>query len=400
MDEIKVSKSKGILVTIGCFMLMVSSSVVSNSTGYFLKEVRDFLGCTAAQFSLYYSFVQICTVITCLAMGPIMKKIPRWIYLLVGALGTALGFVILSNCKALWMLYAGAMCVGFFQALIVVPPVQILNEWFPEGAGVAMGFVMGATGFGGIIMAQVMPRLVAHVSWRAGYLFCACMYLACTLIGLLLTKDESPYVKYRRLNPVPEEKKAKFIDVAKDPMFWVFVALCFIGNGCSVIDQHMSPIMQTKGFDTERIAAAMTVFNVSLLFWKISQGWMYKKATGKRFVLIYGLLSVAGYLILQTSGNVLFWGMILKTFTGAGITVVYSLVCNEYFGTEFGGTVWAFSWAAFQFGATVFSPIYGSFLDKYGSYDKSTYIGAVCTVVIGLTFFWMLTHKRNAEAKA
>lgn len=48
--EVKVSRNKLISVVIGCFVLMMSSSVVSNSQSYFLVTVREYLNCTAAQF--------------------------------------------------------------------------------------------------------------------------------------------------------------------------------------------------------------------------------------------------------------------------------------------------------------------------------------------------------------
>lgn len=395
----KVSKSKLITVIAGCFCLMISSSVVSNSQSYFLTTVRDYLGCTAAQFSLYYSFVQICTVITSLCIGIIMAKVNRRLMLAVGAIGTALGFLILSQTQALWMVYAGAILVGFFQALIVVPPVQILNDWMPDGAGIGMGIVMSATGFGGIIMAQIMPRIVANVSWRTGYLVCGVMYIFFTILGIIFAGGKAPEQPEAALEAKSGKRSKSFAMVAKDPMFWVFIVLCFIGNGASNIDQHLSPIMQTKGFTVEMIAGAMTLFNIALLIFKISQGAMYKKV-GHKFVLIYAVIGIFGYLLMQLSGSALYIGIVFKAFVGAGITVIYSLVCNEYFGTKFGGAVWGFAWAGFQFGATVFSPIYGSFLDKYGNYDRSTYIGAVITLIVGGTFYWMLKHKRADEEES
>lgn len=399
----EVSKTKLISVVIGCFVLMVSSSVVSNSQSYFLTSMRDYLDCTAAQFSLYYSIVQIGTVITCLVIGPVMNKVPRWIYLGVGAVGTLLGFLVLSRVTELWMVYAGAALVGLFQALIVVPPVQILNEWMPKGAGIAMGFVMSATGFGGIIMAQVMPRVVANVSWRTGYLFCAAMWIVCTVIGIVLTKDKSPYMiaMEKEQKAGTAKPKTRFADVAKDPMLWLFLALCFIGNGCATgMYQHLSPLMELKGFDANMIAGAMTIFNISMLVWKISEGGMYEKIGSKRFVLIYGVVGIASYMILLSSGAMLYWGLIVTAFMNAGITVIYVLVCNEYFGVEYGGQVWGFAWAAFQLGATFTSPLFGFFLDTYNSYDFVSYLGAGCNLIIGLAFFFMLRHKRTESVES
>lgn len=378
-------------------MLMVSSSVVSNSQTYFLTTVRDYLGCTAAQFSMYYSIVQIGTIVTCLGMGSIMSKVPRYIYLAVGAIGTMLGFLVLSRVEALWMVYAGAILVGFFQALIVVPPVQILNEWMPNGAGLATGFVMSATGFGGIIMAQVMPRIVANVSWRTGYIFCAVMYVICTLIGILLTKDKSPYAieKENAKKAGKKVQKFQFVNIAKDPMLWIFLVLCAIGNGCAAgITQHLSPLMELKGFTPEMIAGAMTVFNASLLFWKISEGGLYEKIGGKRYVVIYGIVGIFSYLILQTSGMVLYGGLAVTTFMNAGITVIYALVCNEYFGVEYGGAVWGYAWAAFQAGTVITSPLFGFFLDQFNSYTPAIYMGAIVNLIVGISFVYMLNHTR------
>lgn len=294
------------------------------------------------------------------------------------------------------------MASGSFQALIVVPNVQILNEWMPEGAGIAMGFVMGATGAGGIIMAQIMPRIVANVSWRVGYMVCGVMFLVLTIIGLILAGGKSPYVLAEEKSSDGKQKgKGKnFGMVAKDPMFWVFIILCFLGNGVQNIDQHLTPIMTTKGFTTTMIANTMTLFNVTLLIWKISQGWMYKKFTGRRFIVVYSILGTLGFIGMSWATPMFYFGIVMKSFVGAGITVCYSLICNEYFGTKFGGAVWGFAWAAFQFGATIFSPIYGGFLDRDGNYDNSVWIGAIATLIIGAVFFFMLSTKEKRAAKA
>lgn len=155
-EKRQVSNTKLVLVAMGAVMLMISSAVVSNSTSYFITSVTEELNISRAAFSVYYTIISITTAIGSVLCGTLIPKLGNRKAFLVGTVGVTIGFLIMSRLTSLTMVYAGAAFIGFCQAFIVVPPVSVVNTWFPkEHNGLVMGLTMAGTGMGGVVMAQV-----------------------------------------------------------------------------------------------------------------------------------------------------------------------------------------------------------------------------------------------------
>ena len=207
-EKKQVSSAQLVLAAIGAIMLMVSSAVVSNSTSYFITSVTEALNVTRAQFSGYYTIISITTAIGSVLCGTLIPKIGNRKAFLIGTVGVSVGFVIMSRLTSLTMVYLGAVFIGFCQAFIVVPPVSVVNTWFPKKHnGLVMGLTMAGTGMGGIVMAQVMPRIVENVNWRTGYLVCAVMYLVLTLVANALCGGKVPEEETSASEEKTEKKK-------------------------------------------------------------------------------------------------------------------------------------------------------------------------------------------------
>ena len=269
------------LAALGTFLLMFASAIVSNSTSYFIVAVTDAIQVSRAEFSVYYTIVSICTAVSSVMCGFIVTKIGYRKAFLIGSFGVAIGFIIMSRLTTLWMVYAGAVFIGAFQAFIVVPPVAVVNSWFPKKHnGLVMGLTMAGTGGGGIIMAQVMPRVVEYVDWRTGYLICAIGFVAITLVGNALCGGKAP--EYEDEVPAAAKtekmgkKDASYIKNVTSAAFILFVAACVLKCFSAVFNQHYSAHLQDS-FTVEQVALAMTVFNVVLIIMKISQGALYDK---------------------------------------------------------------------------------------------------------------------------
>lgn len=402
----EVSKSKQISVCIGAFLLMFASAVVSNSTTYFIVAVCEELGCTRASFSAYYSILQLATATVSLLIAVLYTKFSMRQIFTAGTIGVVIGFLVLSRLTALWMVYLGALIIGIFQALIIVPLVRVVNQWVPgKSNGVAIGLVMSASGFGGLMMGQIMPRVVAYISWRTGYIVCACLYAVFTIIGNILAGGKAP------VNPNTEVKEAKsenernsvlIKEAVRKPVFYVIVLICFLGCGSNAIFQHLSAHLQGKGLSPEYVANMMSIWSIALGFTKIAEGWCYNHVNKKIYIPILAVLSVIAYwVVLADSVGVLVLGVILFALSGAAITAVYPSVINDILGKEMTSAIWGFCWGGFQFGTASFVILFGHLFDASGSYASGMFVGGVGTAIVWVILIALLIKTRKTrEQKA
>ena len=386
----EVSKGKQVSVVVGAFLLMLASAIVSNSVGYFIVSVTEALDITRAQFSIYYTIVQLTTAVISLTIGTIYSKLSMRKIFIAGSLGTFAGFMIMSRLNSLMMVYLGALVIGIFQALIVVPVVKVVNDWVPgKNNGTAIGIVMAATGVGGLMMGQVMPRVVANVDWRTGYVVCAFMFLAFTIVGLILAGGKAPQKEEEVKAGVDDKaKNAAYVAKAvKTPAFYLVLLCCFLLCLSHSANQHLAAQLQAKDMDVNMVAAIMSVWSIGLTIAKIAEGAFYGRI--KKFIYVGVVVACGcfGFLALTGTGNgMLTLGVILLGIGCAADTVLVPGVVNDIFGKEMTGAIWGFCWAAFQFGTASGVVLQGAMFDSTGAYDLGYRLAGGISLVIAIIF--------------
>ena len=378
------------LAALGSFMLLFSSAIVSNSTSYYIVAVTEELGITRAEFSIYYTLVSIFTAVGSVTCSAVLNKIGLRKAFLVATILVPAGFVVLSQLNALWMIYLAAILIGFGQAFILAPPVKVVNDWFPDKHnGLVMGITMAGTGAGGIIVAQVLPRVVANVSFRTGYIISAIAFAAFCLIANLLCGGKSPYA-VEEAAPADGKKSAKkdasYAKNIASAAFILFVLSCVLKCFSAVFNQHFSAHLQ-ENFSVEQVATAMTVFNIALLCCKTAQGVLYGKLGPK---IMLGLVFLTSFAYLGwTSANytVVLISTVFVMFCCSTETAMYPLFLGEMFGKKFSGAAWGICWASLYLGNALGAVIWGAIYDKFGTYNvglrfQPVMIGVICAIIL------------------
>lgn len=391
-----------VLAALGTFSLLLASAIVSNSTSYFIVAVTEALNVTRAEFSIYYTIVSICTAIMSICCGFILPKLGYRKAFLMGSAGVAIGFFIMSRLTALWMVYVGGALIGCFQAFIVVPPVAVVNAWFPKKHnGLVIGFTMAGTGAGGIIMAQVMPRVVAYVDWRTGYIISAIGFIAITLIGNALCAGKPPQYEEDDGQGKVESGKmdASYKKNLMSAAFLLFVSACVLKCFASVFNQHFSAHLQ-ESFTIEQVTTIMTVFNVALLIMKVSQGALYDKLKYKVMLVLVALSSL-GYLgWTSINYTVVLLSTVVVMFCCSTETVCYPLFLSEMFGKKFSSAAWGICWGSLFAGNSVGAVIWGAIYDKFGTYNVGLRFEPVMVSLICVLLFGCITLAKRNAAKA
>lgn len=402
----QITKGKLACISIGTFLMMYCTGIVTNSTTHFIVQVTEYLNCSRAEFSVYYTIVTATFAIASLFVGQVQSKLGLRKTIILATIGTPLGFLIMSRLTALWMVYVGAFFIGTFQAFIVIPVVGTVTAWFKKNSGVFIGIAMSATGVAGIVMGQLMPRIVSNVSWRTGYLICAAMFFLVSVVANALAGGRYPEEDIAQAagdsNALTKDSSA-YRRWARSPWLWAILYCAFMGSGASMILQHFTAhVGQVHNMDAVTAGTVLSIYNIGLTVFKPVEGAVVDKIGGKIFIPITFGLGALGYLALTVpSIAMLAIGIILFGWLASANTVFFPLCMRHLMGQKVTTLLWGWCWAAFQFANSVWAPFYGWTYDISGSYNLGLVVGAIAifTVMVALMFVWRKGDKLRAAGE-
>ena len=404
----KVSKFRLMTIAVGAFLMMLCSGIVNNSTTYFVIPVSEYLNCSTSQFSLYYTIITICSAIMSLIVGSIVKKIGMRISAIIACVGVGSGFFLLTNIRALWMVYAAAILIGTFQSFIVVPTVSVINSWFTEGSGSVTGIAMSATGFGGLLLGMIMPSVMASGDFRRGYLVYLGLWVGLSLIVCLLVGGRPPQQEAPVEKASAAQTKASAPTVSKPqtaapqrsiltmPSFWLLMFSAVCSAGTSMISQHMSNLLTMNGMDVAMISFIIGIMSLGLAVCKIAEGTLADRIPLGIFVPLLHFLGAIGYLAFTGHGSaMMIVGVLGYAVSAPMCTVMYPLIMRRLYGPEQTAQYWGIAWSAFMLGHAIWTPLYAGIYDATGKYTLGVLSTSVIFVIFGIYFAVILRQKES-----
>ena len=299
----------------------------------FIGPITDDMGWSHAQFSFASSLHLFVWALSSPLIGVLVDKYgPRKI-VLVGALATALGMVIISSMNTLTVFYFGffILTVGT-TATVGIPFVTAVANWFKLLRGRAMGIMFA----GPIIAGPLIPllvKIIGQIGWRKTIAYGSILSLVINVPAGIITRHRPEPYGYQpdgRVNSIDEQIDDPTIDKGmttkeafRSRSFWGLV-LIFGFSEAAVIGMavHQIPYFESVGFS--RSAAASTFVFLTLFsgVGRIGTGWLMDYFDNRLVVLMLLIFGIIGLGILLFATD--YWH-----------TVVYA----AFFGTSIGGTI-------------------------------------------------------------
>lgn len=397
----EVSRARLILVAVGTFLMMLCNGIINNSTTYFISPVSEFLGCSTTTFSIYFTIITICSAIMSLIVMPMVSRMGMRISAFVACAGVGAGFFMMSRVQSLWMVYAGALLIGIFQAFVVVPTVSVINSWFTEGAGTVTGITMSATGFGGLLMGLIMPSIVANLDWRTGYLVIVALWVSITILISFLVGGKAPGSAQAAAKAAGKKEKTRdeaYFKLLRTPSFWLVILSAVCVSGVCMITQHMSVLLETHGMGVSMISLIMGSMSLALATFKIVEGILADRIPLAFMTAGAMLIGAIGYLALMFNNTgLLFMGVIGYGCAAASCTVLYPVILRRLYGKRLATAVWGICWAAFMLGHAIWTPLIAGIYDATGSYNLALISSAMIWAVSGIFLFIQISTKGKEE---
>lgn len=370
-----------------------------NTLSVFAKPVCEALGFTRAQFNLYNTIVSLLNMLMMPVYSRLYRRFPvRRVMILCGA-AISLAPFLCSFMRDLRAFYLIALMTGLFTSGVSIMGVNVLlNNWFVEKRGVAIGLAFSGSGVSAALMVPFLTWVIGQYGWQWGYRVLALTGGALLLPTLIFLIREHP--EQMGLRPLgahlaaagapPKEKIGLTLKQAvKKPTFWLLMALgLFTTMTMTGIQQHTIPYLTDIGYSAVFASSVMSLMMLLMTGSKMLLGVIFD-----RFGPLLGgsLCATAGFLsallLLSAAHPIAPWlfAVTMSMSFSAG-SVPPGYLTAYYFGDRDFAGIYAFIMMGNSMGTAIAPSLSGLIYDVTGNYITAwiLYLGtsammAVCT---------------------
>lgn len=382
------------------FISLISAASVRSVSGIIIQPLEQEFGWSREQITLAISINMLLFGLAGPFLGRLTDRFgPRIISI------AALSIVSLGVIGTLWMtqawhfvmLWGTVVGIGSAGTSMVLAS-GIVNRWFQQRRGLALGILGAAMSAGQLIFTQLIMYLNTGFGWRAATLFAAVVIgcIALPLVLLLLVdspaqKQLKPYgatgLPIAPAMPGPHPMRSAL----RSSGFWL-LALSFGICGLTtsgLIQTHMIPHGLEHGFSDMTMAVSLGVMGATDIIGTIASGWICDRFGARRPLAVYYLLRGVSLLILPYIDNKedLMVFSVVYGLNWLSTVPATSILAANLFGKQNVGVVFGWIFFAHQLGAAMAS--YGASVihSLAGDYAVTfTIAGAFAVLSTGLVW--------------
>lgn len=197
----EVTKKKGgfhyaFAIVASCIVITcIPCALVLSCAGIYFTPVANYFGVPRAQFTLYFSILNLAMMIMLPIAGKLMSKMDLRIILSACAAIDGITYLAMSQFTSVPMFYAAGVLLGIGTApLIYLAVPTLINAWCKKRVGFFIGLAMAFTGIGGVIFNPIGTAFInaGPEGWRTGYLVFGIIMLVVTLPFTLFVVRSKP----------------------------------------------------------------------------------------------------------------------------------------------------------------------------------------------------------------
>ncbi|MDJ1017159.1 MAG: MFS transporter [Paracoccaceae bacterium] len=371
------------VVLASALILALALGSIVNGMSAFIVPMEEAFGWSRAEISLINVVGIIGLAIGGLFMGALADRLGTRPVVLFGVTVVGTCYFFAAFAEALWQYYALMFVAGFFGAAAIFPTIMAaLGNWFPVGAGLAIGIASAgqALGQGGVPFLSAI--LIQSYGISATFAITgAAMLLLLLPLALLHARPPERIAEMASTNTA---QGAGYHD------FKVFVpTMCLAVLLCctcmSIPLMHLVPLIQDRGFAPEEASGVIFLMLMVAVVGRFSFGKLadtigplpaYMTATAWMTVMVYG------FMLIETLPGLTWYAMIYGFgYAGVmtGILVSVAMLTHPSHRALAMGIVTMFGW----FGHANGGFLGGLLFDLTGDY-QITYATAAASGILNL----------------
>lgn len=409
MDNPAYSKKHWLVLT--AIMLMCGSSIglLVNSNGVFYTPMATDLGILRGTVSLHGTFVSMATAFASLTVSSVVDRFGWKKTLFFGVFCGFLGTFLMAFAKNILLIYVFGIIRGVGSAFYsMVPMTMIVNKWFQEKKGLAVGLSAGTSGVIGALAAPILASLIETNDWRFAFIIMSIFVVILALPILLIPYTYEP--RDEGLLPYGFKKPEKSSKPLRQPSLEnnrstkiVFAALMLIGflNTTTVFtSQHFPGYGESVGLSPETASFMLSAAMIGNLSGKFAFGALSELIGTVKTSLGMFVISIISTLMLifLIHPVTLIIGSLLFGFLFSIGGVALPLLSTEFFDPVTGVKVYARVNFIASMGAAISVTLVGFIYDFTGSFIPAFVMGLVFNVINIIAI--LVAQKYHASSKA
>lgn len=394
----------GYWIVFYCFVLMFFVfTIIKSLHSLFLVPVTESLGMERSAFSLIFTITGVSVAVALPVVSKLLNHHSVKQVATVGVLMSSLGFAAYSLARESWQFYLIAAVVGAGTAGCTNVVIALLiNNWFIDRKGMAMGIAFTGSGFGTALISPLLSNLIQQYGWQFSYAACgivmALVCVPCTWLFAYKKPAEKGQKPYQQSDDLALEACLKtdvgpaLQEIKGKGFFWLYlIAILLCSTVVGGVHIHIPAYFTDLGYDTAFVAFIYSAYAIFLIVGKLLLGYIFDTKGSKWGIVFLGVTvcTAFGCLIfakqyLLALAFTLFYGC-GATFTSVGV----SYLTNSFFGQRDYAAIISFVNIFYVIGAATGPFISGVVYDYTGSYALIWKV-YLCIFAVSITALWLL----------
>ena len=379
-----------------------------NTQGIFMPPMLSEFGWSATQYSAASIISGLSAVAALTFVDKLYNRFGVKRVLLISVFLYELGFMLKTFTRG-YLYYCGiSALIGVSSAFVLYVPVPLLiNAWFKEKRGFALGTAMLSSGVAGAVLNPIISGIISSSGWRIGIVAVSGIAMCISLPFLIFVvrgKPEDmglrPYgeggdaAEKANVNPDHGKEAEKFFSNRFSPKdkhrkLIICIIMAALLNLLSVISAHLANFAASLGLATAIGATLTSSQMIGNLLSKATMGLCMDRFGKFKVLLISMIFVTIGYLLLGLSTGaviLMYAAAFLLGITAAHNTMVMPAMVETFaIGREYAGFISKVSMGTML--ASAFSNIItSSIYDLTGAYTTVWFVYAgielVCAVLL------------------
>ncbi len=334
-----------IMLVLGVIPVAASYGMVLNTANLFLLEVCNTYEISRASFSVNFTIMGLSIMFMAPVVGKMLKKIQVKRTFLLGEIIVSLGCLCYYLAPNIFFFYCGTIIIGCGLSMISGISISVLiNQWFADKSGMALGIAMAGTGLGGMIFNQLAAFTIEYYGWKTTYAYYAAVAMVMTIIIALSIFDRPEdkgltpfgFQGTRKKEHTPLYAGILLVEARRTRSYRkMLCGMSLLGFVLMGVYANIPTYLMDIGYSYSTTATVMSLLLGLMMMGKVGIGSLYDRFGHKTMINLLWSMMVGSIVMLYFVENMYF--LVLFTFffglmMGGVGDILLPLLVGEIFG--------------------------------------------------------------------
>lgn len=383
------------------FFLQTASSMAVFAFGPLAPFLQENLGITRAQIGMFSSAIYTGMLTFSTHAGWLTDKYGTRLFLVAGPISMGVLFITFALSRSFVISILIIFLSGLGYQFINPATVKGLVLWFPHNLrATAIGLKQAGVSFGGVLVAAILPLLIAYFSWQGGITFIGIVIIFSALISGLFYREPLHNAPLKEESTGSGLRGIRHILTNRNLMLAGGSGVMY---GASATAFHTYLILYLNESFYVPIALAgflLAIAQLGVVAGRILWGIISDRIFGgkrKTPIIMIGfsiaIMSIITMFGLPSSPYWLMYIILLVFGFSLGFNGIYLTFMAEL-GRGMTATSAGFGASIVAFGMVFGTPIFGYIADKTASYNPAWMYMALLGILGGVMAFFICEEKR------